>query len=176
MLTFSSKPYIYGTFIFFWFCLNIFIEGDAEIVTLYPMVHDYMQVQVLILDHMYLLSFTKFHIYEHIFVVLAANGLAGIIYSLDNLVVRIFIGEPFTVAVNLAFPYHITHAFAEGSRHLTYISPTVSGVRNSFLLSSISITISSSSAARIRAGSCNLDSKSVSLPVRIASARSTQEN
>lgn len=114
MLTFSSKPYIYGAFIFFWFCLNIFIEGNAEIVTLYPMVHDYMQVQILVLDHMYLLSFAKFHIYEHIFMVLAANGLAGVIYSLNNLVVRIFIGEPFTVAVNLAFLYHITHAFAEG--------------------------------------------------------------
>ena len=78
------------------------------------MVHDYMQVQVLILNHMYFLSFTKFHIYEHIFVVLAANGLAGVIYSVNDLMVRVFISEPFTVAVNLAFLYHITHAFAEG--------------------------------------------------------------
>lgn len=77
--------------------LNIFIEGDAEIVTLYPMVHDYMQVQIPVLDHMYLLSFAKFYIYEHIIVVLAANGLAGVIYSIYDLMVRIFISEPFTV-------------------------------------------------------------------------------
>ena len=114
MLTFSSKPYIYDAFIFFLFCLYIFIEGDAEIVTLYSMVHDYMQVQVLILDHIYLLSFTKFHIYEHIFVVLAANGLAGVIYSVNDLMVRVLIGKPFIVTVNLAFLYHITYAFAEG--------------------------------------------------------------
>ena len=114
MLTFSSKPYIYGAFIFFWFCLNIFIEGDAEIVMLYPMVHDYMQVQILVLDHMYLLSFAKFHIYEHLFMVLAANGIAGVIYSINDLMVRVFVGEPFTVAVYLAFLYHITHAFAVG--------------------------------------------------------------
>lgn len=114
MLTFSSKPYIYDAFIFFWFCLNIFIEGDAEIVTLYPMVHDYMQVQILVLDHMYLLSFAKFHIYEHLFMVLAANGIAGVIYSINDLMVMVFVGEPFTVAVYLAFLYHITHAFAEG--------------------------------------------------------------
>ena len=114
MLTFSSKPYIYDAFIFFWFCLYIFIEGDAEIVTLYSMVHDYMQVQILVLDHMYLLSFAKFYIYEHIIVVLAANGLAGVIYSVNDLMMGVFISEPFTVAVYLAFLYHITHAFAEG--------------------------------------------------------------
>lgn len=78
------------------------------------MVHDYMQVQILVLDHMYLLSFAKFYIYEHIIVVLAANGLAGVIYSVNNLMVMVLISEPFAVAVNLDFLYHITHAFAEG--------------------------------------------------------------